>query len=58
MASKILKCRTDNDGNRIVEVYEGDLNEMRHEIDKLTFMVEHGLGFEDLEQDSPQSHIN
>ena len=27
-----LKQRIDDDGNRIIEVYEGDWNEMQHEI--------------------------
>lgn len=51
MNNNALKKRLDDDGNRIVEVYESDLNEMKHEIDKLTFMVENGLGFEDLQDD-------
>lgn len=51
MNNNTLKKRVDDDGNRIVEVYEGDLNEMQHKIDKLTFMVENGLGFEDLQND-------
>ena len=51
MDSNTLKKRLDDDGNRIIEVYEGVLNEMQHKIDKLTFMVEHGLGFEDLQND-------
>ena len=51
MSNNTLKKRIDEDGNRIIEVYEGDLNEMRHQIDKLTFMAENGLGFEDLKND-------
>ena len=51
MSNNTLKKRIDDDGNRIIEVYEGDLNEMQHQIDKLTFMAENGLGFEDLQND-------
>ena len=38
MSNNTLKKRIDDDGNRIIEVYEGDLNEMQHQIDKLKWI--------------------
>ena len=34
------------------------LERLIEENKKLTFMIENGIGFEDLQQDSMQSHIN
>jgi len=38
VSNNTLKKRIDDDGNRIIEVYEGDLNEMQHQIDKLKWI--------------------
>lgn len=54
----VLSRRFDDEGNMIIELYEGDLNELlterdvlKDEVRRLNCMIEHGIGHEDLQRD-------
>lgn len=51
----VIKSRDHHD---IIMVLATDYLDMQNENKKLKSMIEHGVGFEDLQQDSMQSNIN